>query len=178
VARVKRRAPARPRSRIRVLLADDHDLVRRGLRRILTDALDMTVVAEAADARTVLEHVRTERADVLLLDLSMPGASGLELLESVRRVRPRLPVLVLSVNAEDQYAVRVLAAGGAGYLHKECAPDELLDAVRVVHAGGRYVAGAPLPAADAAATHPGYPVLRFIPVGERRPAAKRVRRNS
>ena len=171
--RVTRRLAARAARRIRVLLADDHDLVRRGLRRILKDAGDITVVGEAADAPAVLELIRTQRADVLLLDLSMPGASGLELLEAVRRIRPRLPVLVLSVNAEDQYAGRVLAAGGAGYLPKEWAPDELLDAVRVVHAGRRYVAGAPR---EAPAAEPGYPMLRFEAPPAARAPAKRPRR--
>jgi DNA-binding NarL/FixJ family response regulator len=170
VAHVKRPS-ARHRRAIRVLLADDHALVRRGLKRILADAADVTVVGEARDAADVLHVVRTCPADVLLLDLSMPGTSGLDLLAAVRRECPRLTVLVLSLHAEDQFADGVLAAGAAGYLTKETAPDELVDAVRAVHAGGRYVSGGDR--ADGAADAPGYPAIRFA---RRSPARRPPRR--
>jgi DNA-binding NarL/FixJ family response regulator len=167
-----KRPSVRHRRAIRVLVADDHALVRRGLKRILAEAADVNVVGEARDAADVLRVVRTCAADVLLLDLSMPGTSGLELLATVRRECPRLTVLVLSLHAEDQFADGVLAAGAAGYLTKETAPDELLVAVRTVHAGRRYVSGGYRAGADQEPDAPGYPAIRFV----RRPRARRAHR--
>jgi DNA-binding NarL/FixJ family response regulator len=174
VAGVKRR-PARRRRALRVLIADDHDLVRRGLKRILAEAADVTVVGEARDAADVLRVVRTNPADVLLLDLSMPGTSGLDLLAAVRREYPRLTILVLSLHAEDQFAERVLAAGASGYLTKESAPDELVDAVRAVYAGGRYVSGGHAVEDDGDERDPGYPAIRFArpPTEARGPHGRR-----
>ena len=124
---------------IRVLVADDHAIVRRGLKQILTAEPDMSVVGEARDGNEALEFARRHPCDVVVLDVSMPGPSGLEVLKDLKRERPKLPVLVLSIHPEDQLAIRVLKAGGAGYMSKETAPEELVTAVRRVVAGGRYV---------------------------------------
>ncbi|HEY3066360.1 MAG TPA: response regulator transcription factor [Methylomirabilota bacterium] len=124
---------------IRVLVADDHAIVRRGLKQILTAEPDMSVVGEARDGNEALEFARRHPCDVVVLDVSMPGPSGLEVLKDLKRERPKLPVLVLSIHPEDQLAIRVLKAGGAGYMTKETAPEELVTAVRRVVAGGRYV---------------------------------------
>ena len=124
---------------IRILIADDHAIVRRGLKQIVSEQPDMTVGGEAGNARQVLELVRTDKWDVIVLDINMPGRSGLEVLKELRREHPKLPVLVLSVHPEDQYGVRVLRAGAAGYLTKDSAPDELVHAIRKVHRGGKYV---------------------------------------
>lgn len=135
----RRGASPAERRPIAVLVADDHPVVRKGIRQILDDTPDIVVAGEATNAREVLAHVREEVCDVVLLDLTMPGSTGLDLLEAVRRERPELPVLVLSMHPEDQYAVRVLKAGAAGYMTKESAPDELVQAIRKVYAGGKYV---------------------------------------
>lgn len=124
----------------RVLVVDDHPVVRHGIRRILTEKLDRPVtVGEAGDAREALEIVERQPWDVVVLDIAMPHGGGLEALREIRRVRPRVPVLVLSVQPEDPYAVRVLKAGASGFLSKESAPDELAGAVRRVLAGRKYV---------------------------------------
>jgi DNA-binding NarL/FixJ family response regulator len=124
---------------IRVLVADDHAVVREGLKGIVAQNDDMAVVGEAGTGHEVLEFVRSRECDVVLLDLSMPGKDGLDTLKELRHVRPRLPVLILSVYPEDQYAVRLLRAGAAGYLTKESAPEELVAAIRKVSRHGRYV---------------------------------------
>jgi two-component system, NarL family, invasion response regulator UvrY len=124
---------------VRVLIADDHAVVRQGVKQILADQADMTVVGEAAQAHEVLTLVRRQDCDALLLDLSMPGSTGLETLKQLRHERPRLPVLVLTMHPEDQYAVRALKAGAAGYLTKDTAPDDLVTALRRVVRGGRYI---------------------------------------
>ena len=124
---------------IKVLIADDHPVVRRGLREILSAPPDMTVAGEAQNACEALELVRTGRWDVVILDIKMPGKSGLEALKQLKSERPGLPVLVLSVYPEEQYAVRVLRAGADGYMNKEAAPEQLVEAVRKVVSGGKYV---------------------------------------
>jgi len=124
---------------IRILIADDHAVVRRGLKHIVSEQPDMTVAGEAENARQVLDLARTDKWDVIVLDINMPGRSGLEVLKELRREHPKLPVLVLSVHPEDQYGVRVLKAGAAGYLTKDSASDELVRAIRKVHRGGKYV---------------------------------------
>lgn len=124
---------------IKILIADDHAVVRQGLKQILTDTPGMNVAGEAANAQEVLSKVRSGDWDVLILDLSMPGSSGLDTLKEVKREQPKLPVLVLSIHSEDQYAERVLRAGGSGYMTKDCAVDELISAIRKVHSGGKYV---------------------------------------
>lgn len=124
---------------IRVLLADDHPIVRRGLRDIITEEADMRVIGEAKDGNEVLALAHRHQCDVLLLDLMMPDRGGLEVLAQLKYERSKLPVLVLSVHAEEQYAARVLKAGAAGYMNKVSAPEELVKAIRQVVAGGKYI---------------------------------------
>ncbi len=124
---------------IRVLIADDHAVVREGLKQIVTENPDMTIAGEAGNGHEVLELARTRDCDLVLLDLAMPGKDGLDTLKELRLLQPQLPVLILSVYPEEQYAVRLLRAGAAGYLTKESAPEELVAAIRKVSKGGRYV---------------------------------------
>lgn len=124
---------------MRILIADDHPIVRRGLKEILGDAFTRVTFGEAKTANETLDKVQSEAWDIVILDISMPGKTGLDILGDLLRLRPRLPVLLLSVHPEEQYARRALKAGAAGYLTKECVQDELRDAVRRVQAGGRYV---------------------------------------
>jgi two-component system invasion response regulator UvrY len=127
---------------IRILIVDDHAIVRRGLRELLSDEFPGAAFGEAPDARQALEQLRKKEWDVALLDIALPGKSGLDLLKELRAEWPRLPVLVLSAHPEDQFAVRALKAGAGGYMTKECAPEELAKAVRKILAGGRYVSSA------------------------------------
>jgi DNA-binding NarL/FixJ family response regulator len=124
---------------IRILIADDHAIVRRGLRQILEESLEMKVVAEAANGADALHWIRANDCDVALLDISMPGRSGIEVLKQLREEKPKLPVLILSIYPEDQYAVRLIKAGAAGYLTKESAPTEVVEAVRRVASGKKYI---------------------------------------
>ncbi len=124
---------------VRVLVADDHALVRKGLQQVIKEQAPDMVVGEATDGEQVLSMVRKEKWDVLVLDIGMPKRSGLEILQELRAIQPKLPVLILSVHPEDQYAIRVLKAGAAGYLSKDSALDELVDAIRKAVGGGRYV---------------------------------------
>jgi two-component system invasion response regulator UvrY len=127
---------------IRILIVDDHAIVRRGLRALLSDEFQGATFGEASDARQALEHLREHKWDVALIDITMPGKSGLELLKEVEAEWPKLPVLVLSGHPEDQFAVRVLKAGARGYMTKETAPEELAKAIHKIVAGGRYVSPA------------------------------------
>lgn len=127
---------------IQILIADDHAVVRRGLRQIVEETSDIKVAAEASNAREVLVELRARHFDVLVLDITMPGRSGLDILKEIIQERPKLPVLVLSMHSEDQFATRVLKSGAAGYLPKESAPDELVKAIRKVQAGGKYISSA------------------------------------
>ena len=124
---------------LNLLIADDHSIVRRGLRQILEETPDIKVGGEAANGREVMEKIRARSWDALVLDLAMPGASGLDVLKQVKEHSPTLPVLVLSMHAQDQFAGRVLKAGASGYLPKESAPEELVNAIRRVCAGGKYL---------------------------------------
>jgi DNA-binding NarL/FixJ family response regulator len=124
---------------IRVLIADDHAVVRQGLKQILGDTPEMLVAGEATNGQEALDKVRAETWDVVVLDISMPDRSGLDVLKQLRSERPNLPVLVLSMYSEDQFAVRVLKAGASGYLTKDSAADELVKAIRKVVSGGTYV---------------------------------------
>jgi DNA-binding NarL/FixJ family response regulator len=124
---------------MRVLIADDHAIVRRGLRDILAHAYAGTHFAEASTGDEVIQHLGESHFDVLLLDISMPGRSGLDILREVKHLHPRLPVVMLSILPEDQYALRCLRAGAAAYLNKDSAPEELLQTIRKVLRGGRYV---------------------------------------
>ena len=123
----------------RILIADDHELVRRGIRSLFDEHPDLDVAGEAATAPPVLEKVRDQDWDVLVLDLGMPGGEGIETLRRVRSAAPELPVVILSVQPEDRLAKRLLAAGAAGYVQKEAAPEELVVAVRRALRGDRYV---------------------------------------
>ena len=124
---------------IRALIADDHAVVRQGLRQILLETSDMVVTGEAANGPEALERARAGGYDVIVLDITMPGRSGFEVLKELRLEDPALPVLVLSMHSEEQFAVRLLKAGASGYLNKESAPEELVKAIRKVVSGGRYV---------------------------------------
>jgi two-component system, NarL family, invasion response regulator UvrY len=124
---------------MRILITDDHALVRQGLKLILADRFRKAVFGEARNATEALASVWKEKWDVVVLDITMPGRSGLEVLKEIKRSRPRLPVLVLSMHPEDQFAVRLLKAGAAGYLTKESAGEELVGAIKKVVAGGRYI---------------------------------------
>ncbi len=124
---------------MRIMIVDDHAVVRRGLISLLSDAFPGAVFAEAADTLKALSLFRESKWDVALLDITLPGKSGLDLLKDLKAEWPRLPVLVLSGHPEDQFAVRVLKAGAGGYMTKESAPEELAKAIRKILAGGQYV---------------------------------------
>lgn len=127
---------------IRIVVADDHTIVREGLKQLLTAAGDLEVVAEAQNGHEVIERVRSLEFDVLLLDMSMPGKSGIELIKQVHGEKPKLRILVLSMHEEHQYAVRAIRAGAAGYLTKEGASSQLVQAIRKVAGGGAYISSA------------------------------------
>jgi two-component system, NarL family, invasion response regulator UvrY len=124
---------------MRILIADDHAMFRRGLRETLAEAFPRVTFGEAKTAAETVELVRQQAWDVAILDISMPGKSGLDILDDVKRLRPRTPVLLLTMHPEQQYARRALKAGAAGYLTKDSVPDELKSAIRKLIAGGRYV---------------------------------------
>ena len=124
---------------INILIADDHPYLRRGLAQILTDEFPGAVIGEASNVPELLEQAQTGRWDVVVLDLNMPGRGGLEGLHELNRLCPNIPVLVLSVHPEDQFAVRVLRAGAAGYLTKESAPQQLVLAIKAIRAGGKFI---------------------------------------
>ena len=124
---------------IRIVIADDHAIVREGLKRIVSEADDMDVLAEAADGTEVMQRVRELEFDVLVQDLSMPGRSGMELIKLVKAEKPQLRILVLSMHQELQYAVRAIKSGASGYLTKESAPAQLVQALRKIAAGGAYI---------------------------------------
>jgi two-component system, NarL family, invasion response regulator UvrY len=124
---------------IKILIADDHAIVRAGLKQIVADTSDMVVAGEAVDGQEVLDQVRKEDWDLILLDISMPGRGGIDTLKELKVEKPKLPVLVLSMYPEEQYAIRALKAGASGYLTKESAPEELIEAIRKVSQGGKYI---------------------------------------
>ena len=127
---------------IRILIADDHAIVRRGLKEILARDLKGVTCGEAGNAREVLSQVRTQSWDLLILDITMPGRSGLDILKDLKALQPKLPVLVLSMHPESQLGRRALNTGASGYMNKESAPEELIKAIRKMLAGGRYVSPA------------------------------------
>ena len=126
----------------KILIVDDHTVVREGLKRILADVENIQVTAEAGNSVEALALLRERDFDLVLLDLSLPGRTGLELLRMIKDERPKLPVLVLSAYAEDQYAIRALKDGADGFLNKQSAPELLVSAIRKVAAGGKYVSAA------------------------------------
>ncbi|HEY9509597.1 MAG TPA: response regulator transcription factor [Verrucomicrobiae bacterium] len=124
---------------MKILLTDDHAVVRHGLKQILADEFKKATFGEARNAHEALNKVWKEDWDVVVLDITMPGRSGLEVLREIKKSKPKLPVLVLSMHPEGQFAVRVLKRGASGYMTKESAPEELVGAIKKVLAGGRYV---------------------------------------
>ncbi|MBE0546014.1 MAG: response regulator transcription factor [Verrucomicrobia bacterium] len=124
---------------MRILITEDHAVVRQGLKLILADHFKKAVFGEARNATEALDLVWKEKWDVVVLDITMPGRSGLEVLKEIKRSRPKLPVLILSMHPEDQFAVRLLKAGAAGYLTKESAGEELVGAIKKVVGGGRFI---------------------------------------
>jgi DNA-binding NarL/FixJ family response regulator len=131
---------------MKILIADDHTVFREGLKCIFAEAADIAEIGEASNAQQLLERVAEKRWDMVLLDISMPGKSGLEVLKEIKQISPRLAVLVLSMHPERQFAVRVIKAGAAGYLTKGAAAKELLHAIRKVYRDGKYIS-------DSAAEH-------------------------
>ncbi len=123
----------------RVLIADDHAVVRRGLKEIIAETPDMVVAGEAASGEEVLERLKEGEYDLLVLDITMPGRNGLDILKELKTEWPDLPVLILSIHPEEQYAVRALKSGASGYLTKESAPEELITALRKVSEGRKYI---------------------------------------
>ena len=162
----------------RVLIADDHELLRRGLKSILAEAFPDLVAGEAVDGQQTIEAVEKQSWDVVLLDINMPGRSGLDALQEIKRLRPHLPVVVLSVFPEQDYAVRAFKLGASGYVSKQSASSEMLAAIRKALAGGRYVtpALAEALAATVAGATPAMPhemlsnrelqVLRLVALGK------------
>jgi two-component system, NarL family, invasion response regulator UvrY len=124
---------------LKILIADDHAIVRRGIRDILIDEYRFARIEEVADSASMIKKLMQEKWDIIISDISMPGRSGLEALAQVKELAPRIPVLIVSVYPEEQYAVRVLKAGASGYLNKELAPEELIKAVSTILAGKKYI---------------------------------------
>jgi len=124
---------------IKILIADDHAVVREGLKQIISETPDMRVTDEADNGQDVLNKVSEQNYDVVLLDITMPGRSGLDVLKQLKSKKPKLPVLMLSVHPEEQYAIRTLKAGASGYLTKGSATDELIAAIRKISTGKKYV---------------------------------------
>ncbi|MGH9329138.1 MAG: response regulator [Vicinamibacterales bacterium] len=124
---------------IKLLVVDDHPVVRQGIRQMLADAVDIVVEDDAVNGAEALTKGRRNHWNAILLDLSMPGSDGLEILKQLRSERPEMPILVLSMHPEDQFALRAIRAGASGYLTKDSAPQELVTAIRKVVAGGHYV---------------------------------------
>jgi two-component system, NarL family, invasion response regulator UvrY len=124
---------------IRVLIVDDHSIVREGVKKVLSSTPDMEITGEAGDGRDALRMMLENNYDIVLLDLALPGMQGLDVLRSAKAEKPNLPVLVLSIYPEEQYAMRVLKEGAAGYLTKESVPSDLIRAIRKAAQGGKYV---------------------------------------
>ncbi len=124
---------------IKILIADDHAVVREGVKHILSEFPDITIAGEASNGHEVLEKIGKKNFDLILLDIAMPGRDGLEILKDIKIQKPKLPVLILSMFPEEQYALRALKSGASGYLTKESIPDELIKAIRKILQGGKYV---------------------------------------
>ena len=124
---------------IRILIADDHAIVRRGVKQIITDEFPSAIIAEVSDVESLIMRVMKEDWDVIISDISMPGRSGVEALEQVKQIKPGIPVLMMSMHPEDQYALRVLKAGASGYLNKSSVHEELIKAIHTVRIGRKYI---------------------------------------
>jgi DNA-binding NarL/FixJ family response regulator len=162
---------------MRILLVDDHPVVRQGIRAILVERLEDAVVGEASDAQSALKYLDSESWDIVIADISLPGASGLDLIKEIQRQHPDVPTLVLSMHAAAQFARRAIAAGAAGYLTKDSPPEELIDAIRDVRKGRPYLGKASAPmvrhwaTGTAGKTHENlsdreYQVLRMLGAGQ------------
>ena len=127
---------------VNVFIADDHAVVRQGLKQIISEVSDMQVLGESDNGFEVIDHVKANNYDMVILDITMPGPNILDLVKQIHQISPRMPILVLSIHPEEQYAVRVLRSGASGYLTKESAPEELVNAIRKVAKGGKYVSAA------------------------------------
>ncbi|HAJ26043.1 MAG TPA: DNA-binding response regulator [Syntrophus sp. (in: bacteria)] len=125
--------------KIKILIADDHPIVRAGFKQVISDTQDMTVADEAENGQEVLNLIRKKDYDIVLLDISMPGRNGLEVLKDLKVEKPKLPVMILSIYPEEQYAIRALRAGASGYMTKASAPNELIAAIRKISQGGKYI---------------------------------------
>jgi len=124
---------------IRVFIVDDHEIIRQGLKMILKEASDLVVVGEAQDGIEALRKIKNTDCDVMLLDMNMPGRSGIDLLADIKALKPKMHILVLSIHPEDKFALRTLKAGASGYLCKDTALEELVVAIRKIHNKGRYI---------------------------------------
>ncbi len=124
---------------IRILIADDHTIVRKGIRQIITEEFPDATIDEVPDAESLIQSTLRQEWDLIISDISMPGRSGLEALGQIRQIHPSLPILIMSIHSEDQYAIRSLKAGASGYLNKDLAPDELILAIRTVISGKKYI---------------------------------------
>ncbi|MEA4852174.1 MAG: response regulator transcription factor [Paludibacter sp.] len=124
---------------IRVFIVDDHEIIRQGLKMILKEAADLVVVGEAQDGIEALRKIKNTDCDVMLLDMNMPGRSGIDLLADIKALKPKMHILVLSIHPEDKFALRTLKAGASGYLCKDTALEELVVAIRKIHSKGRYI---------------------------------------
>lgn len=124
---------------INILVADDHAIIRKGLIEIISDESDLQVCCEAKNSDEVLESIREKKIDIIILDINMPGKSGLDVLKDVKLIKPELPVLILSINPEDQFARRCLRAGAAGYMNKDIEPEEFILAIRKIAKGQKYI---------------------------------------
>ncbi|HTI09225.1 MAG TPA: response regulator transcription factor [Puia sp.] len=124
---------------LRFLIADDHSVVRKGVKQILSEAFPSSVIVEVSNGEDLLKKATAEEWDAVISDISMPGRSGLEILQQVRQDHPKLPFLILSIHSEDQYAIRVLKAGASGYLNKESVPEELVKAINQILLGRKYI---------------------------------------
>ncbi len=124
---------------IKVLLADDHSIVREGLRRVLEDSNEIKVIAEASDGETAFDEAMAKKPDVAVIDISMPGMDGLEVVTRMNSYCPDIPVLILTMHDEEQYVIRAIEAGAMGYVTKQSAPEQLVAAVKRINAGGRYL---------------------------------------
>ena len=127
---------------IKIIIADDHPLFRRGLKHALEETSDIEVIGEASNGDSLLSMIKSDNLDMVLLDISMPGKSGLDLLKQLKSEYSKLPILILSVYPEEQYAVRFIKAGASGYLTKESAAEKLAEAIRKIAAGGKYASTA------------------------------------
>jgi DNA-binding NarL/FixJ family response regulator len=127
---------------IKIIIADDHPIVRAGMKQIISEASDLMVAGEASDGHKLLHKIKKENFDVVVLDITMPHMDGLDVLKQLKIEKPKLPVIILSIHPENQYALRVLKAGASAYITKASAPDELVNAIRKVYRGGKYISPA------------------------------------